>query len=77
MKMARVAKNRRIARETIITYYRRHARGSRVTLKELCEQAGVDYGYTRLIKVQYDRNRKRPKANTDVQNIAAEGSTEA
>ena len=64
--MPRAAKNRRIAREVIVTYYRRHARGSRVTLKELCEQAGLDYGYCRVIKVQYDKNRKRPaKTNTD------------
>jgi len=72
--MTRCAKNRRLAREAIITYYRRHARGSRVTLKEICEQYGVDYGYTRVIKVQYDRNRKRPKTNTDDPNSAPDGS---
>lgn len=73
--MPRNAKNRRLARIAIITYYRRHARGSKVTLKEICEQLGVDYGYTRVIKVVYDRNRKKPKkTNTDDPSTAPEGS---
>lgn len=72
--MPKAAKNRRLAREAIITYYRRRARGSRVTLKEICEQVGVHYGYTRQIKVVYDQNRRRGKTNTDSSNNAAERS---
>ncbi len=69
--MPRPAKNRRIAREVIVTYYRRHARGSKVTLKELCEQAGVDYQWCRKVKMAYDAGRRRgPKRNTDDQNPA-------
>lgn len=62
-------------RAAIITYYRRKARGSRVTLKEICDQMELNYDSVRVAKVAYDKQRRRgKKTNTEESNTAPEGS---
>lgn len=41
--------------ELIEEYYRRRAAGSKVTLKQLAEQAGMSYSWLRQRKMEYDR----------------------
>jgi len=51
--------NKLLARDAIITYYRRKARGSKVAFKEVAEFYGIDVGYARVVKVEYDKHRRR------------------
>ncbi len=47
------------ADRVIETYYRRHARNPKITLKQVCTEMGADYGYIRKRKVAYDKRRNR------------------
>lgn len=44
----------------IETFYRRRARNPKITLKQVCEELGVNYASTRVAKVAYDK-RRRPR----------------
>jgi hypothetical protein len=43
------------ADDVIETYYRRRARGTRVTLKQLAEEYGFNVNYLRTVKTAYDK----------------------
>jgi hypothetical protein len=52
--------------QTLDTYYRLRAAGSKVTLKQLATQADVSYPYLRKRKIAYDRNRGNKSDKNDI-----------
>lgn len=48
-------------RRAVITYYRRHARNPKITLKQVCEELGLNYQTVKNYKAVYDTVRKKPK----------------
>ncbi|MDP9314132.1 MAG: hypothetical protein M3R24_25175 [Chloroflexota bacterium] len=47
--------------KVIETYYRRHARNPKITLKQVCAEMGADYGYIRKRKSMYDKLKRAHK----------------
>ncbi len=47
--------------KVIETYYRRHARNPKITLKQVCVEMGADYGYIRKRKSMYDKLKRAHK----------------
>lgn len=45
--------------KVIETFYRRKARNSKITLKQVCAEMGVNYDSIRVAKVAYDKRRRR------------------
>lgn len=45
--------------EVIATFYRRHSHNKKITLKQVCDDLGVNYDSIRVAKVAYDKRRRR------------------
>jgi len=48
--------------QVIEAFYRKHAQNKKITLKQVCEELGADYGYIRKRKVAYDMRKKSKRS---------------
>jgi len=55
-----------LIKQAIASYELRHKQNRKITLRQVCEEFGVNYGSTRVLKSRYAKQKRKHKVNSKV-----------